>query len=692
MTSLLVLVGVRHLNTRMALAKCALYAAFLVASSSTFAEGGDAARELGSLSLSDLMNLELDSVYGASRYVQKAARAPSSVTVITTEEIARSGARTLGDVLNNVRGLFVANDRNYLYLGVRGFQRPNDYNTRVLVLIDGHRMNDNIYDLGAVGRESMVDVDLIDRVEVIRGPSSSLYGSSAFFGVINVMTKSATAADGLEAGVAAGTFDSAKSRVTLGETFDNGAEWVVSATRETSAGKSELYYPEFDQRVSADPRARNDGIAHGLDREEVSSFYSSLRYGAASVSAFWSERGKHVPTASFGTIFNDSRAHTDDYRAYLDAKYTWQLNDSVSLQARGFYDEYVYSGAYPYNFDESGLEPAIDLYRDKTDGRWIGTEWQLTARLPERHTVVVGGEYRNSVRERQNGFYESDPSVYTLNDDRTSHVLGLFAQSETQLRANLSLTAGIRYDRYSSGAGDTVNPRFGLIYNQSAAGTLKALYGEAFRAPNPYEGHYFSEQSNQIPLKPETIRTYEIVYEKEFGAGLRLTVSGYDYRVDGLISQAETAAGELYFANFDGATARGIEIEAHRRFKSGLALNASHSRQNAEDAVSGRQLTSSPHGVTKVDLSFPLRRDTLAAALQLQHQSEALTLGSNRTPDFLTANFTLRKSVSGSGLELSATVYNLFDEQYAYPGAGDHLQDAISQDGRTFLGKLSYKF
>ena len=117
-------------------------------------------------------------------------------------------------MLNSVRGLYVPNDRNYQYLGIRGFQRPNDYNTRVLVLIDGHRMNDNIYDLGGVGREAMVDVDLIERVEVIRGPSSSIYGSSAFFGVINVITKRGAPFDGSELLAKAAASDTFKSRVT----------------------------------------------------------------------------------------------------------------------------------------------------------------------------------------------------------------------------------------------------------------------------------------------------------------------------------------------------------------------------------------------------------------------------------------------------------------------------------------------
>ena len=77
--------------------------------------------------------------------------------------------------------------RNYSYLGVRGFARPGDYNTRVLLLINSHRVNDNVYDPAAIGADFGVDVAMFDRVEIIRGPASSLYGTSAFIAVVNVI-------------------------------------------------------------------------------------------------------------------------------------------------------------------------------------------------------------------------------------------------------------------------------------------------------------------------------------------------------------------------------------------------------------------------------------------------------------------------------------------------------------------------
>src|SRR6185436_12590008 len=114
----------------------------------------------------------IERVFGASKYEQKVTRAPAAVTIVTGEEMSQFGHRTLADVLRSIRGLYVTTDRNYANFGIRGFSRPGDFNTRVLLVVDGHRMNDNLYGSALIGREAMTEVDSIERVEVIRGPSS----------------------------------------------------------------------------------------------------------------------------------------------------------------------------------------------------------------------------------------------------------------------------------------------------------------------------------------------------------------------------------------------------------------------------------------------------------------------------------------------------------------------------------------
>jgi outer membrane receptor for ferrienterochelin and colicins len=167
-----------------------IFSSFLTsAQGETGATGKGSFTDLTKFGIEDLMKIEVATVVSASKYKQKVTEAPSSVSIITSDEIKQYGYRTLADILRSLRGFFVTSDRNYNYIGARGFSRPGDYNTRFLILLDGHRLNDNIYDQAYIGTEFIIDVDLIDRVEIIRGPSSSLYGTNAFFGVINVITK-----------------------------------------------------------------------------------------------------------------------------------------------------------------------------------------------------------------------------------------------------------------------------------------------------------------------------------------------------------------------------------------------------------------------------------------------------------------------------------------------------------------------
>ena len=114
------------------------------------AQDRQAPPNLMDMGLEDLMKIEIDSVYGSSGYKQKVNEAPAAITIVTADEIRRYGYQTLADILRNVPGFYVTYDRNYTYLGMRGFGRPGDYNSRILLLVDGHRTNDNIYDLSLI--------------------------------------------------------------------------------------------------------------------------------------------------------------------------------------------------------------------------------------------------------------------------------------------------------------------------------------------------------------------------------------------------------------------------------------------------------------------------------------------------------------------------------------------------------------
>jgi iron complex outermembrane receptor protein len=659
----------------------------LLASAAAFADGGD----LDALSLEQLMDMNVHSVYGASKYGQRVTQAPSSISIVTADDIRRFGYTNLADVLSGVRGLYVADDRNYTYLGVRGFLRPGDYNTRMLVLIDGHRLNDNVYDSGSVGRDSMLDVELIERVEVIRGPSSSLYGSSAFFGVINVITKRGRGIDGGEIEVHTASYDTHRARATYGKTFDSGVDWLVSMSHYSSDGMN-FYYPEFDQRISDNVRAANNGVAADRDDEKASKFYSSLRYGDFAVSLYLSDRHKQIPTASFYTIFDDPRTMTDDARGYLELSYKRALSERASLNVRTSYDSYQYEGDFPVDYALLGDGDYEAIARDEMRGEWLNSEVQLTLLPTDRYTFIVGAEYRTSLREYQAAYDAIEPRFYYLDRDDTSSVLGLFGQVEAKLRDDFSLTAGLRYDHYGQAFGGTANPRLAAIYNPSPNSAIKALYGEAFRAPNPYEAYYNPEQANRPPLRPETIETYELVYEHYFNSTYRLSLSGYQYRIDGLIRLAETEDGAPYYDNLEDVRARGVELELEGSYSNGTVLRGSWSVQRAKDTATDLALTNSPRQLGKLSASTPILNSKVFANLELQYNSETVTLARTRGPSYWLTNFTLNSHDRWSKLELTAGIYNAFDEERRFPGSEEHAQTLLQQQGRTYGAEVIVRF
>ncbi len=645
---------------------------------------------LADLSIEQLVSLEVASVYGASRYEQKVTQAPSAVSVITSNDIKKYGHRTLADVLNSVRGLYVSSDRNYSYVGFRGFLRPGDYNTKVLLLVDGHPLNDGVYDSAYYGHEAVVDVDMVDRVEVIRGPSSSIYGSSAFFGVINVVTRQGAQLNGGEVSATAGSYDAYSGRFAVGRKLTDDAQFLLSGTVYHSEGVDHLYYPEFDPRISGEPRAANNGVAEGLDGERAFKLNGSLQWRDFTLAAFYTDREKDIPTASYETVFNDGQERTSDRLGFVDLKCDHEFENDSRLMGRVGFDFYRYSGLWPYDYAAPGDPPDFVLAKDHTKADRVTAELQYTARLWDRHRLILGAAFRENLRQFQDSYDDVTPRYYWSLDDRTTRDLGLYAETEIGLLTNLVLNAGLRYDYFFESFGGTWNPRLGLIYNAWEGGTLKALYGEAFRAPSVYEQYYYRLTP---PLEPETIRTYELVYEQYLPKHYGFSLGGFFYEVDGLITEeVGLGPGEVSFSNLEQARAWGAEGEVSARFDGGLSARASYAFQQVEDTTTSERLSASPQHLAKLNASYPLHRDKVFAGLELQYTSRMRTLAGNNADDFLLTNVTLFGQRLWKGLEVSASVYNLFDVHYGYPGAVEHLQDVLAQDGRSFRVKLTYRF
>src|SRR5882724_131344 len=312
------------------------------------------------IDFAELIKMEIPVVEAASKYKQKITEAPSSVTILTSEEVKRYGHRTLADVLQSVPGLYITYDRNYSFLGVRGFNL-GDNNNRVLLLVDGHRLNNSLSDSAYLGTEFILDVDLIDRVEIIRGPGSSLYGNNAFFGVINVITRKGRdlAGNGVEVSGEAGSFDSYKGRLTYGKEFKNGLDLILSGSIYDSDGKERLFYKEFNTP------ANNNGVANNADDDAYKSVFGSASFKDFSLEGGFITREKGNPTAKLLTDFNDRRSRNTDDRGYVNLKYAHEFPNVVDVTAQIYYDRHELTVDEPY----SGA-----VYKDVQKADWAGGE------------------------------------------------------------------------------------------------------------------------------------------------------------------------------------------------------------------------------------------------------------------------------------------------------------------------------
>ncbi len=347
---------------------------------------------MGEASLEELSKVQ---VHSASKHLQPSREAPSAVTVITADDIQKFGFRTLGEALRSVRGFYTTNDRTYAYLGVRGFQRPGDYNSRILLLVDGHRINDKIYDQAAIGTEFPLDIDLVERIEVIRGPSSSLYGSNAVFGVINVITRKPEQVASPEISFEAGSFGTYKGRISYG-LQSRGVGALLSGSFYDSSGQN-LFFPILD-----DPSS-NNGLARNADYDRYHDWFLSLAWRNFRLRGVDSSRDKAIPTAPYGSTFSDPRTHSVDQHQYLDLSSEYKVGQAT-LDIRTYYDRYAYDAEWPYSPDA--------INKDYARGQRWGAEFQFSRTVPVKHHLTFGSELRYNFQQEQKNYDVNPPLVY----------------------------------------------------------------------------------------------------------------------------------------------------------------------------------------------------------------------------------------------------------------------------------------
>ena len=667
----------------LALLLCSSLAGQCAADSAT---PGPQVPDLAEMSIKDLMNI---TVVTAGKRPETIANTAAAVFVITHEDIERYGYQTLAQSLRRISGFFTEYDRGYNTIGARGYLPNCDLNRRVLVLVDGHKYNDYLYGQGPVDQDLPVDMRDIERIEIVKGPGSALWGSEALLCVINCITKTASQMDGLEIRQDLGWWKG--QRVAYGRSNPGGLEISGSVSQLESEGQQRIYFSEFDTPED------NNGVAVGLDGERVERGYVNMSYKGYRLYYNHVMRTKDVPTAYWGSVFNTPGVDVKDERSSWEMSYEnpTPYAGNGKLFVRAYQDNYdcvlnwieLHSGV-----DHLVVNRGIDLSRS-----W-GAEARYSRNISSRVSATLGAEYLRAYNTKRRNFdldpydlYTNRVGDYTLNS--------YYMQTDWDVTDSLRLVAGTRLDDHTI-FGANWSPRMGLIYKASPKSTLKLLYGQAFRSPSMSE---IRTNDNPFNLQPEKINTTELVWERQMGNNSRLVTSLYEFEMcDIILNRSGVVDTRTHARNVGGVTSRGIETQYDYQLRNGGSgyLGLSVMNSEASDFISPSPLLSSPRFVAACGLSVPVFGDRAYLASDLQYMGSRETLAGNVVYGAAIANLALTSSSLIKGADISLGVSNLFNtpvfappqpKNYAatHDGSGVDL-DRIPQGERTLQFQVSY--
>jgi outer membrane cobalamin receptor len=682
-------------------------AALLVFGPAARAEGLadlDDVDKIEDLSLEDLLEKP---IIAASNIEQRPKDSPAVVSVVDGDDLRRLGVRDLGSALAGMRGVYATNDRNYSYIGIRGESIPGDYNTRIQLAIDDHKITDPVYSQALTGAELGLPLAAIERIELVRGAASSTYGSNALLGAIHIVTATGAMHPGLQVSATttatAETFADPAHRPDVafyGEQLAASYGAVVGATDVFAAasylrapGLSAIYMPELANPAEVCVDAHHapvpcDGVVRDIDHEEAGSVYAAVRHGGFRLSGLASSRVKQIPTASFGTVIGDPDTRMTDQRVYLDGGYHTAIGEA-ELDTRLAWDVSRYHGTYPYYEMPADGDPSYlagrSVYRDAMLATWFTGEARVRWRRGELWPGVT------DVDTLAGAEAVAVPTAIQIDGptDRDDHELQLagYAQAEARIAGRIVGSAGTRVDVRPSSFGVSNSSRLGILVDPWPEGRIRATLGTAFRAPNLYERFYYANQASEPTLQPERSTTAELSVEQYLGEHVRAIVAGYRNQLSDLLALVPTDVaganlGQSYvYRNGGTAHGEGVEAELEARWR-GTVLRGNLAVQRTEDEM-GQTLPNSPHTLGNLAIALPL----VAGRAHLTIASSFI--GRRRSASGVTIDAAFRTDlavdiprVAGTRFDLGLGIQNAFDQRSAAPGSEEHRQSAIPENPR----------
>jgi outer membrane cobalamin receptor len=649
--------------------------------------------------------LSSDSIEAASRISESIEDAPASVSLVSAQELRAMRYPTLAEALRGIRGIFLSDDRGYQSLGFRGFSRLGSYGNRVLITLDGVPLNDDWVWSSYVGSDLRTDLEDIDRIEVVRGPGSVVYGTSAFSGVVNLVTRSKEVSTGHEVGVSVAGDGLARARARITQHFGTDAGVWASVSAGKSAGR-DFFFPEY----VADGPATVAGNARGVDGARMATLTGKAWWKQLTLSWSLHRHDKRLPTGEFETLLGDGRTHQADTRGFVELRFEPQLGSKVASLTRLHGNYYGYRADFARSPGDGGLE------WNRYDSSWAGVEQRFVATPSEHVSASVGGEVQDHPRARQQGGTETPPS-YVLDDTRHFVLGAVYGSLDVRPFDALKLSAGGRLDYYST-FGASFNPRLAVILRPYAGGNIKVLAGKAFRAPSVYELWYSAVgQIGNSRLRPENIYSAEIEWSHRFSPAVIATAAVYMNYIENLISLVDVPDMPGTVQNINTTTPLGTlggELELRRDWKEGWMAAASYSVQRTvylasksfgslvelKRSADFREVPNAPTQLASIRGAVPIlsRALTLMTRLSVEQgrydRADSMSADGpqGQTATALFWDFVFTGTEARWGLNYSLGVYNAFDSRAQYPVSAEFRQRSIPVTGRSLLASGSLTF
>ena len=683
----------------------------------------DHGKDIAELDLGQLLD---NVVLSASKHEETLAEAPANVFLITRRMIEQYGFGTIGEALSIVPGMYITNDYVLSQVGVRGVSFFGDWNSRVMVLVDGRPIGEQYGGTNSIDVPG-ITIDQVDRIEVIKGPASSLYGSNAFLGIINLITRnplgnSATISSRYLAGTDAKSTD-------LRWSYRRGADFAIQSTASfTDQGGSHIFFPEFSDPTDSslfsagedgfnqfyvDSNDFTGGVSYHKNTLDNLSMHHRIRWKDWALTLHYGLQNTGVPGSFYGSLFNRRDNEVRQRRHYVDLTYHRAVYAHTELTTRLAYDYYFWADHVLYNYSSEESDPAYlpgPLWIDNEYDRFVSGEVRAKSDLGRSDILVVGAELQAHDTRQESGEADAGKERIAENvippEDRETQgqIYNVYGQYEHVFSPWLQAAAGLHFNHHTYTTG-RVTPKAALIVQPYATGTYKLIASQGFRSPTFYEltfddGQFFIDNPD---LKPELITSVEFLSAQEFPYGISLDVAANHSWLDDLIlqtviDQSDPAyPGGSYndeisqFRNTGKMQTTSIEVAIRRHSAYRLSWFANTTFQELWIAdQSSSEPFNSPRWLANAGVAYQLIRGKATASLRASHVSSR-TLWDGST---LAARTVLDANLNVTRLfkvaELSVGVRNLTGLHYAVPLGYDYAPSTkIQQPGRSFHFGLS---